>query len=117
MAKNIVDGVTEKSPFIFLFLLKALMPIIAVIFVLSFVTLATELLCPSDILNILFDASPDYQPTKRYLALEKFIYAVKDFIYYIIEQIVNFVKYMLQDLMPNNHFGDFIRPNKCVMPL
>ncbi|MDA7704863.1 hypothetical protein N8772_00065 [Rickettsiales bacterium] len=111
---NKFNNLLDKFPHLALYLLKTLIPILSVIFVLSFITLSTELLCPDQVLAILFDIDEDYEPTKRYLAFEQFINSGKEFIYYIIDQIANFFKYMLHDLMPNHHFGDFTRPTKCL---
>ena len=46
---------------------------------------------------------------------KKFINAGKDFIYYLIDQIISFTKYMLHDLMPDHKFGDFKHTNKCLL--
>lgn len=101
-----------------LFLLKTLTPILLVIFVLCFITLATELLCPDEVLRILFnvDANKNYEPTKRYVAFYEFIHTGKNFIYYLIDQIVGFTKYMLHDLMPDHEFGNAAPLDKCPTP-
>lgn len=114
MKDNKFNNFLEKFPHLALFLLKTLTPILLVIFVLCFITLATELLCPDEVLGILFNVDEDYEPTQRYLAFEKFINAGKDFIYYLIDQVISFTKYMLHDLMPGHKFGDFENPNKCI---
>ena len=115
MKNNKFTNYLGKFPHLSLILLKTLTPNLLVIFILCFITLATELLCPHQVLGILFNVGEHYVPNERYLALEKFINAGKDFIYYLIDQIISFIKYMLQDLMRDHKFGDFKHPNKCLL--
>ena len=116
MINNKFSDLLNNFPHLALALLKILIPILAVIFVLSLIVLATEMICPTEILNILFNVGEDYEHSKRYLAMEKFINTIKDFIYYLIDQIINFFKYMLHYLMPNHNFRNFKRPDKCLAP-
>jgi hypothetical protein len=100
-------------PQLALFIIKALIPILSVIFVLSAITLSTERLCPEEVLNIIFDVNENDEKTQRYLAAKEFIESGKEFVYYIVNQIANLFKYMLSDLIPNHQFSDLQLPNNC----
>jgi hypothetical protein len=109
-----LTGFTDKAPYVALFLLKTLMPILAVIFVLSFITLSTNKICTYEILDIIFsvDTREDKQLEidekrngKKYQAAEEFIKSGKRVVYYVADKSINFMIFFLKDIMKDHKFG------------
>tara|TARA_B110000259_G_scaffold59887_1_gene70820 strand:+ start:8910 stop:9371 length:462 start_codon:yes stop_codon:yes gene_type:complete len=109
-----LTGFTDKAPYVALFLLKTLTPILAVIFVLSFITLSTNKICTYEILDIIFsvDIRGDTQlqidekrNSKKYQAAEEFIKSGKRVVYYVADKSINFMIFFLKDMMKDHEFG------------
>jgi|TARA_Y100000389_G_scaffold67683_1_gene64097 hypothetical protein len=102
-------GFANKSPYLALFLLKTLIPILAVIFVLSFITLSTNKICNYEMLDIIFSVdkenSEEIRNSKKYKSAEEFIKGGKKIIYYIADKSINFLTFFLKDVLKNHQFG------------